>query len=466
MLNYIFYDFETTGLSHGYDQVLQFAAITTDENMCELPEATIDIRCRLLPHIVPSPTALSITNVSPDLLLNQDLSNREFMHTIEEWSKQWGTAVFLGYNSIKFDENMMRHSLYQTLHAPYLTNTNGNMRADVMRLAHAAFLFDPEALKIPLSSKGRPIFKLGVLAAENGIVFDDDEAHDALYDVRKTIELAELIKNKVPDVWNTMLFNSTKNNAIDFIDEQDVFAAGDVFYNKPYRWIMTGCGTNSNNPAEKAAFDLSYSPDEYMDLSIEELVDVLNQRSKVIRPIRTNAQPFISNANKVSKEYWDNANVIKEEAIERAQIIKSDLEFQSRVGQALANRYEGDGEESPHIEDKIYEGFPSNSDSALMEKFHQSTPEKRLQMLNQFEDARYKQIARRLVYFETPEVLPDDLKTKMSSWVNERLNAEDEVPWRTLSEAIAELEELKQEKVENDPLLQEIESFLNDLKQE
>ena len=108
MSNYIFYDFETTGLSHQYDQVLQFAAIVTDENFQELPDSSIDIRCRLLPHIVPSPTALVVTNVSPSLLLNQEMSHREFMHTIENWCQQWKPAVFLGYNSIGFDENMMR----------------------------------------------------------------------------------------------------------------------------------------------------------------------------------------------------------------------------------------------------------------------------------------------------------------------------------------------------------------------
>ena len=56
MQRFVFYDFETTGTSPAYDQPLQFAAIATDENFKSLE--TIDIRCRVAPHIIPSPYAL------------------------------------------------------------------------------------------------------------------------------------------------------------------------------------------------------------------------------------------------------------------------------------------------------------------------------------------------------------------------------------------------------------------------
>ncbi len=65
---FIFYDTETTGLETAFDQILQFAAIKTDDDLNELDR--FDIRCRLMPHMVPSPGALRVTGVTPAMLTN------------------------------------------------------------------------------------------------------------------------------------------------------------------------------------------------------------------------------------------------------------------------------------------------------------------------------------------------------------------------------------------------------------
>ncbi len=44
---YVFYDTETTGTETAFDQILQFAAIRTDDDLNEVDR--FDIRCRLLP---------------------------------------------------------------------------------------------------------------------------------------------------------------------------------------------------------------------------------------------------------------------------------------------------------------------------------------------------------------------------------------------------------------------------------
>ena len=59
---YVFYDFETTGLSPAFDQPTQFAAIVTDEDFNEIE--TIDWRCKLSYHILPTPWAIAVTKTS------------------------------------------------------------------------------------------------------------------------------------------------------------------------------------------------------------------------------------------------------------------------------------------------------------------------------------------------------------------------------------------------------------------
>lgn len=71
--HYVFYDFETSGISPAFDQPLQFAAIITDESLKEL--APVDIRCRIAPHVLPSPYAMDVTGVAPEQLLDTNLQN-------------------------------------------------------------------------------------------------------------------------------------------------------------------------------------------------------------------------------------------------------------------------------------------------------------------------------------------------------------------------------------------------------
>ena len=83
-MNFVFYDLETTGISPEFDQPLQFAAIWTDEAFVE--KARINIRCRLAPHILPSPQALVVTRVAPDHLIDPNLpSLLDFAQQVAEF---------------------------------------------------------------------------------------------------------------------------------------------------------------------------------------------------------------------------------------------------------------------------------------------------------------------------------------------------------------------------------------------
>src|SRR5690348_8863791 len=158
-MRFVFYDTETTGTDTVFDQILQFAAICTDKNFNELER--LEIRSQLLPYKVASPGAVKVNGVSVAQLHDPSLpSHYAMVRTVQEKLRTWSPAIFIGYNSIGFDENIFRQALYQTLHPPYLTNTCGNCRSDVLRMVQAASLFAPNVLAIPLNEKGRFVFKL------------------------------------------------------------------------------------------------------------------------------------------------------------------------------------------------------------------------------------------------------------------------------------------------------------------
>jgi exodeoxyribonuclease-1 len=114
MTNFVFYNTETTGTDTAFDQILQFGAIKTDDNLNEIDR--FETRCKLQPHIVPAPMALKVTGVTPKMLLDPtQLSHYAAMRNVHAKLLDWSPSVCVGFNSISFDENLLRQAFYQTL---------------------------------------------------------------------------------------------------------------------------------------------------------------------------------------------------------------------------------------------------------------------------------------------------------------------------------------------------------------
>lgn len=176
---FVFYDTETTGTNLDFDQILQFAAILTDDELNEVERFEICCRCR--PWVVPAPMALFVTGISPAQLTDRATgSHYEMMTAVREKLEAWSPAIFLGYNTIQFDEPLLQRAFWQTLHPPYLTVTNGNARMDVLPLVRAASHLTPGILTYPTTAKGKTGFRLDQLAPLNG--YSHERAHDALFD--------------------------------------------------------------------------------------------------------------------------------------------------------------------------------------------------------------------------------------------------------------------------------------------
>ena len=268
---YVFYDTETTGTNTAFDQILQFAAIRTDDDLNELER--FSIRCRLLPHIIPSPIALLLTRVTPAMLTDSDLpSHYAMIRQIRDTLLKWSPATFIGFNSIVFDETLLRQALFQTLHPAYLTNTNGNARSDVLRVAHAASAYTPDAIVVPSDDRGRQVFALDRLALANG--YNGNDAHEAMADVMATIYMARLIRSRAPDLWAAMDRTTTKNAVNDYVATDSLFSLTESYFGQSHSWLVTPCGQNPNDAGQLAFFDLSFNPDDYRFLSAEELVAV------------------------------------------------------------------------------------------------------------------------------------------------------------------------------------------------
>ena len=455
---YVFYDTETTGTATAFDQILQFAAIRTDDDLNELE--CFNIRCRLLPHIIPSPIALRVTHVTPAMLTDSALpSHYAMIRQIRNRLLAWSPATFIGFNSMSFDENLLRQALFQTLHPAYLTNTNGNARSDALRVAHAVSVYTPDALVIPTDEHGREVFRLDRLALANG--YHHDDAHEAMADVVATMYMASLIRNRAPDIWKAMDRATTKNAVKDYVATESLFSLTESYFGRIYSWLVTPCGQNPKDAGQLAVFDLSFDPDDYRSLSAEDLVSVLNASPKVIRSIRANRQPIMMPAD-AAPASTKALQIPSDERRRRVEIIQGDPEFQGRVGQAQALRL-ADTDPPAHVEQRIYDGFPNAADEARMKQFHQVDWDDRSALAAQIEDPRLGEFARRLIYFERPEMLSQAQSAELSAWMANRVLTEDEsVPWMTVRKALRETDALLQDaRGEEAHLLREVKDFLH-----
>ena len=110
MSNFVFYDFETSSSNKYWGQIIQVGAILTNDNLEELDR--YEARCRLSPSIIPEAMALIVNKSSPKMLKGANLSHYEMIRQFVETLKRWGKATYIGYNSIDFDEEFLRNTLF------------------------------------------------------------------------------------------------------------------------------------------------------------------------------------------------------------------------------------------------------------------------------------------------------------------------------------------------------------------
>jgi exodeoxyribonuclease-1 len=435
---FIFYDTETTGTDKWFDQILQFAAIRTDDELNELD--SFGIRCRLLPHVVPSPSALLTTGVSVVDLTRAPLSHFEMMRQVRTKMNEWCRegVIFMGWNSMRFDEVMLRQAYYQSLLPVYQTNTNGNGRADVMRMVQGVAACVPNAITVPIEGNCRSTFKLARVAEANDIRLDN--AHEALADTRATLALAQLIKQRAPHIWSALVDNARKPRILQLMERNPVLLLSETFGGTPFNMMVAPISVSCSNPNEWAVFDLQFDLEPLLIADDETLRDAIDGKVKMIRRVSVNAQPLLL-STEVAPVNVRGGRLSMETYLERARKVREHWDFQQRVSHMLAERY---ADQSPgiYVEQRIYDGYPSRDDEARLAAFHRQDWAHRIGVIPSIEDERYRELGERLIAVEQPQLLTTTQRTRWQTWRRERIVAPGDVPWLTVAHAMAKLEEL------------------------
>ena len=433
-MSFVFYDTETTGISTAFDQIVQFAAVRTDHELRELDR--FEVPCRLLPYVVPSPGAMRVTGTTVDQLTDPALPTHYEMVCAKAKLDEWSPAIFVGHNSIHFDEHLLRQALYKTLHVPYVTNTNGNSRSDSLRIMQAIDLFQPDVFSVPVDENGKPTFKLDMLAPANG--FNHADAHDAMGDVEAMIHICRILAERAEDHWSNLVRFAQKAAVLDFAEEDDVFFLTDFFFGKTYSWMVTTLGPHPDIGSQLLVFNLAIDPDELANLSDGGLIDRLGTTPKPVRALRANACPCVLSYEDTPQHLRSQSLDFADLRTRAARIRGDDTLVQRLIDAFLATREPK--EPSPHVEEQIYDAFTGSADQTAISALHSAEWSARPEILRRLSDARLRVLGDRLIHTEAPEVMPARARNVYDVGVARRLMAaEGTVPWLTLPRSLSDL---------------------------
>ena len=440
-MNYVFYDLETTGRSAAWDQIIQVAAILTDANLEIIDK--YENKCRINSWCIPHPEAVLVNKISIKTLLTSNLSHYQLMLNIRNKFLEWSPAIFIGYNSIKFDEEFLRNSFFKTLLDPYITIKNENYRFDLLDSVRSTNFFYPEELKSLISDKGNPILKLDKIAPLNGI--SNFKAHDAMGDTFATLELAKIIKTKANNIWKETISSKSQIYLSQLISDNP-FCYIDSFFGKIKVSFLSFVG---EHPIYKWAicFDLKNDPAELINMSNENFKDYMEKSPKVIKNIKLNKSPLLQ-SYKFIKFVNAYENISEKTLLERYMFIKENPALKERIisyYEKKALEKENDFNQTDILaEESIYKNFLSNKDSKTMIDFHEVKLGRKNIIKNKFIDERLTYFANLLIYEENPEYLDRETLKKIRYSISSRLLSNNKENWLTIYEAYKKIDDLRE----------------------
>lgn len=375
------YDFETFGSDPRRTRASQFAGIRTDEDLNIIDEPLV-FYCKPADDFLPDPMACLITGISPQKALEEGVCEAEFIKRIEHEFSRPGTCV-AGYNSIRFDDELTRQLLYRNFYDPYEREwKNGNSRWDIIDMVRLCSATRPEGINWPLREDGNISFRLEQLTAANGIEHAD--AHDALSDVIATIEMAKLIRQKQPKLYDYIYKLRNKRavqSEIDMVTRKPVLHVS-MMYPAAQGCLalaMPICQHPANNNGI-ILYDLRVDPDSWVALSVDEIRSrVFMSREEMsddfqripLKVLHINKCPVVSSPAVLTPERAEQYGVDLEKCRQHWSQLQANSDIVSKVAEVFSEELT-QKESDPDF--MIYSGgFFSDADKNLMSMVRSSS---------------------------------------------------------------------------------------------
>lgn len=375
MRTFFFYDLETSGFSARYDRIMQFAGQRTNDELEPIGQP-VNLLVKLTDDILPAPGAVLTTHITPQMTVADGISEADFCRYFLEQVATPDTTI-LGYNSTRFDDEFIRHTLWRNFHDPYQWAwAEGRDRWDLLDVTRLVRALRPEGINWPTKRVAETdqlitTVNLVDMAKYNG--FENDNAHDALADVKALISLARLLRQSQPTMWRYLLDHHDKHSILNIITPGQpkpfVYASGR--YSSSYqKTTVATVIAEGRTPNSYLVWDLRYDPVDFTSLSEAEILGNLTADRATrrqddfvpipIKELSINKCPAVAPLGVLDAASETRISLSRAEVMRHYHQLNSQAGLVKRLTRAWCKRPAFPP--ASDVEDKLYDSFTPKSD--------------------------------------------------------------------------------------------------------
>lgn len=429
-MTYYFYDLETTGFDARYGRIMQFAGQRTNDKFEPIGKP-FEALIRISEEVLPSPEAVMVTGITPQMTLENGYAEAEFLSKFADEVLKPDTVV-LGYNNVRFDDEFMRNLLYRNFYDPYEWQwKDGRNRWDLLDVGRMMRALRPEGINWPTDDKGNPTNRLEMITKLNDI--EHSGAHDALADVRATIELAKLFKSKQPKLFDYLLSKRAKNDVAKLVDPDNpqpfVYSSGRYPSEDLKTTVVYPIAPHPHNSSSVLVYDLRHDPDDFADMSINDMIDNLKTKYKdrgedyvrlPIKPLALNKCPAVAPVGVLDEDSWKRINLdLKTIQKNLAKLKKQDII--AKKAHEVWDAYGKPRKSDKDVEGQLYDGFMNDKDKTALAEVRSKSADELADYHPNFIDERLPELLLRYKARNYPRSLSKEEKDLWTKHVKSRL---------------------------------------------
>ncbi|WP_151703004.1 exodeoxyribonuclease I [Nitrincola alkalilacustris] len=426
---FFWHDYETFGTDPKRDRPVQFAGVRTDADLNIIEEPVV-LYARPSDDLLPHPMACLITGITPQKALHEGVCEAEFISRIHAELSRPGTCG-VGYNSIRFDDEVTRYTLYRNFHDPYAREwQNGCSRWDIIDMLRLTRALRPDGIVWPEYEDGRPSLRLEDLSRANGL--QHDQAHDALSDVYATIALARLVRERQPKLYEYVLNHRSKQAVQSLIDVASMKPVLHISSRYPVECgnaaIVAPLAQHPTNRNSTLVWDLRVDPEPLLSHSVEALRHLIyTSRDELpadapvlaLKQVHANRCPIIAPAGMLNTEEAARLQIDGDVCRRHLSLLRNEPGLAKKVADIYTeNEFPADGDPD-HM---LYSGgFFSDTDRKLMEQVRRADLEQLAELDLPFQDPRLEEMLLRYKARNFPQTLSDDEQQRWEEYRSQKL---------------------------------------------
>ncbi len=427
--SFLFYDLETFGQDPRRTRIAQFAAIRTDTELNEIDEP-VSFYVQPADDLLPSPYATLVTGITPQHALAHGIPEAEALARINDLMSRPGTCA-LGYNTLRFDDEFIRHGLFRNFFDPYEREwRNGNSRWDLLDMLRLMHALRPDGITWPTREDGATSFKLEHLAAANNV--RDGDAHEALSDVRATIGMARLFRRAQPRLWDYALRLRDKRFVTGLLDVTALQPLLHVSMRYPATRLCAApvlpltVHPHINN--RYIVFDLDGDVDALLELPAETIAERLYLRASELpegvqriplKEVHANKVPALVAWNHLRPD--DHARLGLDVAAVMANVERLRPHAAALAEKARLVFARSRGNTPSDVDASVYDGFLGAGDKPLLARVRTTPPAALAALEGEFNDPRLPELLLRYRARNHPDSLDDPARRRWQSYRQRRL---------------------------------------------